>query len=201
MLKKLFYVLLFLSHFVVGFILIYFGKIKPEYDGPVGFILSMIVGVIWLTAPYVLGKEEKPEDKIEKWLRRIALFPLIILFVPVVIGAIFFVVYEMIADRMKNKAKPLLKKGFALRKEKIKKDVFFYLTKENVVIKIKEFDVYEISVDSGATFEELKVSNVITVEDREQIQDVIIKFEKCDYRDRDIYDSTRGIVSIINKYF
>lgn len=91
-------------------------------------------------------------------------------------------------------------KGFVLTKEKKHKMPIYLLTKEDIVIKICEFDVYEISMDYGVTFTPINESTFVSYNDKTEIEDIINKYNSCDIRDRDIYDPTTKIIAIIEKY-
>ena len=66
--KKICYLLLIISYFLLGFILIYFNLINPSYEGSLGLILSIIVITIWLVAGFIILTNKNPvikKDKIE----------------------------------------------------------------------------------------------------------------------------------------
>lgn len=102
---------------------------------------------------------------------------------------------------MSNKCKILLEKGFKLSKEKNNKKCTYKLVKDNFIIKISEFDLYQISIDNGATFDDIEKSLFISYEDRMETKNIIYNYKSCDYRDKDIYEPTTKIVCILSKYF
>lgn len=61
--KKISYVLLIISYFLLGFILIYFNLVNPSYEGNLGLILSIIVIVIWLVAGFIILTNKNPVIK------------------------------------------------------------------------------------------------------------------------------------------
>ncbi len=95
----------------------------------------------------------------------------------------------------------LLEKGFELKKEKNDKKYSYTLTKDNFIIKISEFDLYQISTDNRATFDDIEKSLFITYEDKIEVENIIYKYKSCDYRDKDIYEPTTKIIRILDKYF
>ncbi len=160
--KKICYLLLIISYLLLGFILIYFNLINSSYEGSLGLISSIIVIVIWLVAGFIILTNKKPvikKDKIEDCLRLIALAPVImIVIIPIVIFTIVNLIIELFRNRMSNKCKILLEKGFELNKEKNNKKYIYTLVKDNFIIKINEFDLYQISIDNGTTFDDIEKS-------------------------------------------
>ena len=61
--KKICYLLLIISYFLLGFILIYFNLVNPSYEGNLGLILSIIVIVIWLVAGFIILTNKNPVIK------------------------------------------------------------------------------------------------------------------------------------------
>lgn len=202
--KKICYLLLISSYLLLGFILIYFNLINPSYEGSLGLILSIIVVVIWLVAGFIILTNKNPvikKDKIEKYLRLIALAPVIVIgIIPLAIFTLVNLIIDSFRNRMSNKCKILLEKGFKLNKEKIKKSTY-KLVKDNFIVKISEFDLYQISVDKGITFDDIEKSLFISYEDRIEVENIIYKYKSCDYRDKDIYEPTTKIIHILDKYF
>ena len=130
--KKTCYSLLLLSYFLLCFILIYFNKINPDYEGNLGLILSIVVIAIWLISSILLATDKNKhivnsKDKAEEWLRVIALAPImtIVLTPPILFGLAVEIV-GAIRNTMKNKCKLLLEKNFVLTKEKSNKKLFIY---------------------------------------------------------------------------
>ena len=205
--KKACYSLIILSYLLLGFILIYFNKINPDYEGNLGFILSIIVMAIWLITLTLLAADKNKhivngKDKVEEWLCAIALAPIIaVLIIPPILFGIVVEIVGAVRNTMKNKCKILLKKNFVLTKEKVNKKSVYLLTRENLIIRICEFDNYEISLDYGATYTQITKSHFISYDDRIEIENIIYKYSSCDYRDRDIYEPTSKIIEILVKYF
>ena len=102
---------------------------------------------------------------------------------------------------MKNKCKSLLEKGFVLLKDKKNKETVYLLVKEDCVIKICEFDTYEISLDGGVTFNKISQSNLISSEDKKEIDYRLWMYEACEYREKEDYEPTEIILEIVSKYF
>ena len=205
--KKVCFSLIILSYFLIGFILIYFNKINPDHEGNLGLTLSIVVIAIWLISLILLTPNKNKrivntKDKTEEWLRVIALAPIMtIVLTPAILFGIVVEIVGAIRNTMKNKCKILLKKNFVLTKEKHNKKIVYLLTKENFVIRICEFDSYEISLDYGATHTKITNSPFISYDDRIEIENIINKYSSCDYRDRDIYEPTSKIIEILVKYF
>lgn len=205
--KKVCFSLIILSYFLIGFILIYFNKINPDHEGNLGLALSIVVIAIWLISLILLTPNKNKrivntKDKTEEWLRVIALAPIMtIVLTPAILFGIVAQIVGAIRNTMKNKCKILLKKNFVLTKEKHNKKIVYLLTKENFVIRICEFDCYEISLDYGATHTQITNSHFISYDDRIEIENIINKYSSCDYRDKDIYEPTSKIMKILEKYF
>lgn len=203
--KKICYLLLIISYFLLGFILIYFNLINPSYEGSLGLILSIIVITIWLVAGFIILTNKNSvikKDKVEDCLRLIALAPVIVIvIIPIAIFTVVNLIMESLRNRMSNKCKILLEKGFELNKEKNNKKYTYKLVKNNFIIKISEFDSYQISIDNGSTFDDVEKSLFITYEDRIEVENIIYKYKSCDYRDKDIYEPTTKIIYILAKYF
>ncbi|MBQ8206905.1 MAG: hypothetical protein IJZ77_05520 [Bacilli bacterium] len=203
--KKISYILLIISYFLLGFILIYFNLINPSYEGSLGLILSIIVITIWLVAGFIILTNKNPvikKDKIEDCLRLIALVPVIVIvIIPMSIFTLVNLIIESFRNRMSYKCKILLEQGFELSKEKNNKKYTYKLVKNNFIIKISEFESYQISIDNGSTFDDIEKSLFITYEDRIEVENIIYKYKSCDYRDKDIYEPTTKIVYILAKYF
>lgn len=196
-LKRLAYILLILSYFIVGFILIDICIFHHEYEKTLLFILIFTLIAIWFTSIYLFEKTEKYQDKKDKFttiLKIIALLPFYFLFIPI---AIIPVVIDCISNSFKNKVKPLVKNGFTLRKEVCNKEVTYFLLKDNIVLKIKEFDLYQISEDTGNTFLDIANSKSLSSEQKEEFSRYLYSFYGCDYRDKDLYDPTRKLVSLL----
>lgn len=205
--KKVSYSLIILSYFLIGFILIYFNKINPDYEGNLGLVLSIVVIAIWLISSILLVTDKNKnifytKDKAEEWLRVIALAPIMtIVLPPAILFGLAAKIVGAIRNTMKNKCKILLKKNFVLTKEKCNKKTVYLLIKDNFVIRICEFDSYEISLDYGATYTEITKSHFISYDDRIEIENINYRYCSCDYRDKDIYEPTPKIIEILEKYF
>ncbi len=205
--KKICYSLIVLSYFLLGFLLIYYTKINPEYEGNLGLILSIVIVAIWLIT-FILMVSNKNKhisnnkDVIEDWLGAIVVTPLIIIIIiPAILFILIISVIDVFNNRMKSKCKILLKKNFVLTKQKHNKKSVYLLTKGNFVIKIREFDIYEISLDYGVTYTNISKSPFISYDDKIEIENILYRYYSCDYRDKDMYDPTREIIQILSKYF
>ena len=205
--KKACYSSLIFSYLLLCFILIYSNLINPEYDSALILILSTIVIAIWIVVPIflILGKKHcmtTKDNKLEDWLSALAFAPIIIVsIIPVLLFLSIYSIIDLIKNRMKNKCKALLVKEFVFTKEKKNKKTFYILSKDDVIIKICEFDIYEISNDRGITYAPITESALFSYDDRIEIENIINNYKSCDYRDKDIYEPTTKIIEIISKYF
>lgn len=148
------------------------------------------------------NKHISNSDVIEDWLCTIVVTPfIIIIIIPAILFILIMSVIDVINNRIKNKCKALSKKGFVLTKEKHSKQTVYLLSKENFIIKIREFDIYEISLDYGVTYSKISKSPFISYEDKIEVENILHNYYSCDYRDKDIYDPTRQIIQILSKYF
>ncbi len=205
--KRLLCISMILSYIILSFILIYFNLIDPNYEGSLGLILSIVVILLWLVSVILFGVETKKnvfykKNTLDDVLTVIALIPLIvILVIPFLILWLVLYIIDLIKNNIKIKCKILIEKGFALSKEKINGKQFYFLTKDNIVIRFHEFDLYEISLDNQTTFVDISELNLISHEDRMEIDNLIYKYKSCDYRDKDMYEPKDKIILIISKYF
>ena len=204
--KKICYSLIIFSYCLLGFLLIYYTKINPDYEGDLGLSLSVVILAIWLVAIILMltnkNKHISNNDVIEDWLCTIVVAPfIIIIIIPAILFILIISVIDVINNRIKNKCNALLKKGFVLTKEKHSKQTVYLLSKGNFIIKIREFDIYEISLDYGVTYSHISKSPFISYEDKIEVENIFHNYYSCDYRDKDIYDPTRQIIQILSKYF
>ncbi len=196
--KSIAYLLLILSYLIVGFILIYVNSINSNYNNNqlmVGFGIIIVV-LIWLFAAFLLSKEADTnvDGKIIAILKHIARLPLYIILIPILIVP---AIIQIIIDNFRYKVRPLSKSGFKIRKIKVDKQNVYLLSKENIVIKIKEFDLYEISEDFGNTFVNIEDAKILSMEERGEFKECLFQYYGSDYRDKDLYDPTRKLVSIL----
>lgn len=198
MLKKLGYVLLIFSYISVAFILVYANLINPQCNEKVFLILTILVVMIWLFVPILFSKASNTEtySQFTLILKFIATLPLYLLFLPFAfIGSIV----DIVTNSFRIKVRALLKNGFACKTEKTQKRKTYFLSRENIVIKISEFDVYEVSEDAGITFECIENSKSFSAKQREAFKENLTKYHTCDYRDRALYDPTRILVEMVIK--
>lgn len=209
--KKICYLLLILSYILVILNLVYYNVINPNANDDIGKLVVFIVLPIWLIVPLVIERSKSvdknsEEDKVEKWLRRLASAPayllvtVIALIPALIINAIYLLIFNTFVYNMKKKCKPLLNKGFTLTKKRQQKKTIYLLKKDTVVFRIHEFDIYEISIDSGASFVPLINSTIISYDDKKEIEAIMCKYETCDIRDKDLYEPTDKIIKVIDKY-
>lgn len=198
MLKRIAYILLIISYFIVGFILIYVNRLSDNDNTNkliAGFGIIILVSM-WLIAFFLLSKDDvgQKEDKLTTILKVIAHLPLYLILFPI---CIIPALIQIISDSFKNKVKPLLKNGFKLTEEKVEKKKIYYLSKENIVLKIREFDLYEISEDFGKGFILIEQSTFFSLDESGDFKECLFQYYSCDYRDKDFYDPTRKLVSIL----
>ncbi|MBR4950177.1 MAG: hypothetical protein IKZ25_05310 [Clostridia bacterium] len=137
-------------------------------------------------------------DKLKKFLLYFASIPLIII---MIVPIIVLLIIDSYKNRMKKKSKALLSKGFTLTKEKQNKKTIYMLSKENIIIRICEYDFYEISIDHGLSFQSINESVLFSAADKMEFDRIIHEYKSCDYRDEDIYEPTVKIARIISNYF
>jgi hypothetical protein len=198
MLKRIAYILLIISYFIVGFILIYVNRLSDNDNTNkliAGFGIIILVSM-WLIAFFLLSKDDvgQKEDKLTTILKVIAHLPLYLILFPICIVPALI---QIISDSFKNKVKPLLKNGFKLTEEKVEKKKIYYLSKENIVLRIREFDLYEISESFGKDFIPIEQSTFFSLDERGDFKEYLFQYYGCDYRDKDFYDPTRKLVSIL----
>ena len=202
--RKIGYLFLILSYILVGFIIIFYNFINPNYNDKLGIIITVVVIIIWLIVPIYLRKtksEYNNLDKVEIVLKYISLLPILIILIPFFIVYLIISLLDGISNNHKKTFKILLKKGFILKKEKTGNFITYLLTKDNFVFMFTSNYDYVISVDNGKTFINMIDSYFFTYEERCEIKDKIITLKGADYRDICMYDPTSFIVNIINNHF
>ncbi len=200
MLRKIGYVLIIASYLFFAFLIIYTNVINPQCDKTLLVILFVSAVVILSSGLMILSKlkDDKNEDKLSRVLKTIAGLPMYLIVVPVVFLAVIVMLFiGMVANRFRKKVRGLLKNGYTCRKEKEQKRKIYYLSKENIVIKISEYDIYEISTDGGNSFERVENSSVFSAYQREEFGWNLSEFNDCNDRDSDSYDPTSKLVEMI----
>ena len=206
MMKRIWYLLLIFSYALLAFILVYFNICNPGYEGNLGLYLSALVIIIWVASAAgladALRNTSVSHSGIDKWLRAIAALPAVILVgIPIALLFLPGLIMKLSGNNIKRNCKPLSEKGFALKKEARGWQPVYRLIRDNAVIRIREYDVYEISLDSGATFTPVRESPVLSPDDRAEIGNILEKYRTCDSRESDLYAPTGRIIGVIAKYF
>ena len=203
--KRILCILMIISYFLLAFLLIYSNVINPDYEGYLEVILTIAVVTIWIVCSFLFADVNNNSDqenkKIDDILTYFALLPFyVLLVIPLLIGFLVFSIVNLIRNNMNQKCKVLISKGYILKRRKQNKRSFVFLSKNNFVIKFHEFDTYVISNDNGMNFVDLRESTLLSDEDRMVIANLIYKYESCDFRDKDIYEPTTKILTIVSKY-
>jgi hypothetical protein len=134
-------------------------------------------------------------------LSKIAFAPLAVFLIPIFLFGLLYSFYQLLVSGMKKKSKPLLEKGFILTQKKQERKNVYFLEKENIVIRICEYDTYEISTDCGGVFTPIIENKLFSYDDRMKIDSIMREYKTCDYRDRDSFEPTGEIIRLIDKYF
>ena len=203
--KRILCILMIISYFLLAFLLIYSNVINPDYEGYLEVILTIAVVTIWIVCSFLFADVNNNSDqenkKIDDILTYFALLPFyVLLVIPLLIGFLVFSIVNLIRNNMNQKCKVLISKGYILKRRKQNKRSFVFLSKNNFVIKFHEFDTYVISNDNGMNFVDLRESTLLSDDDRMVIANLIYKYESCDFRDKDIYEPTTKILTIVSKY-
>ena len=203
--KRILCILMMISYFLLAFLLIYSNVINPDYEGYLEVILTIAVVTIWIVCSFLFADVNNNSDqenkKIDDILTYFALLPFyVLLVIPLLIGFLVFSIVNLIRNNMNQKCKVLISKGYILKRRKQNKRSFVFLSKNNFVIKFHEFDTYVISNDNGMNFVDLRESTLLSDDDRMVIANLIYKYESCDFRDKDIYEPTTKILTIVSKY-
>ena len=203
--KRILCILMIISYFLLAFLLIYSNVINPDYEGYLEVILTIAVVTIWIVCSFLFADVNNNSDqenkKIDDILTYFALLPFyVLLVIPLLIGFLVFSIVNLIRNNMNQKCKVLISKGYILKRRKQNKRSFVILSKNNFVIKFHEFDTYVISNDNGMNFVDLRESTLLSDDDRMVIANLIYKYESCDFRDKDIYEPTTKILTIVSKY-
>ncbi len=78
------------------------------------------------------------------------------------------------------------------------KDKKLYLFKSGLIaIKFLPNEKHDISFDGGKTYVPIVQSDIGTPQEREYLKQLYSQYHKCDYRDRDMYDSTEKFIDFI----
>ena len=203
--KRILCILMIISYFLLAFLLIYSNVINPDYEGYLEVILTIAVVTIWIVCSFLFADVNNNSDqenkKIDDILTYFALLPFyVLLVIPLLIGFLVFSIVNLIRNNMNQKCEVLISKGYILKRRKQNKRSFVFLSKNNFVIKFHEFDTYVISNDNGMNFVDLRESTLLSDDDRMVIANLIYKYESCDFRDKDIYEPTTKILTIVSKY-
>lgn len=158
-----------------------------------GVALLLLFISIQLTTKEIL--EEK--TNIDKILKFLCALPLFIIFLPLALIALIFIFIDAFKNSFSRQTKPLRKKGFILSKRKQNKTVVYSFKKENCIVEIIPNASYQISFNDGKIFEKVEDSKLGTIEERNELKDIIEKYNGCDYRDRDIYLPDRHYISFL----
>ncbi|MBR2987395.1 MAG: hypothetical protein IKC63_05200 [Clostridia bacterium] len=203
--KKLCLSILLASELLIGFILIYFNLIAPEYEGHLGTVLTVIALILFLSSllglSFLSSRGPKTHDRVEQWLGALAFLPLILLFsVPLLL--VLLIVYPVYSfrNRMYKKAKVLIDKGFTFRARRIGKKKIFELSRDRLTVRIERYRSYEISTDGKEHFESLTTSSFLSEEERKEAEALLTRFVGCDPRDADEYEPTEGLLLLIARH-
>ena len=110
------------------------------------------------------------------------------------------VIIWAIRERASKKVKPLIAKGFVLRKYKKYKKTIYNFKKGNIIIEISPYKSYRISFDGGITFEDVLETDLGLEEERKYLIKLVKKFDSCDYREKeDCEDPLKAIVMFLTK--
>ena len=198
---KLCYISMILAYLIVGYLLILSDLIAVDGKVVLDRALAITAVGLWIVGFWYqeyLDEKKVARSRADEWLRVISMLPFAVLGLPfVALIAIYCFVRNMV-NSMKRKCKPLLEKGFVLRRGREGKKRCYLLTKNSMVIKVAEFDTYEISEDGGETFVPINASTLFPEDHKKQVEELIKKYKTCDIRDREEYEPTRKIVEILS---
>ena len=124
------------------------------------------------------------------------LFCIIFIIPIVIIVAIDSIRYKKYISKQFKKLKNA---GYKISKVKDKGKKVYLFTSGLVAIKFLPNEIHDISFDGGKTYVPLIESDVGTPQEKEHLKHINYQYHTCDYRDRDMYDSTEEVIKFILK--
>lgn len=125
------------------------------------------------------------------------IFISILFFIPIVIIVLIdYVRNEIIILKQFKKLKNF---GYKISKVKDNGKRVYLFSKELLVVKFLQNEIYDISFDGGKTYISIFESNIGTPQEKEHLKYLYFEYHTCDYRDRDMYDSTVEFIHFIIK--
>ena len=95
--------------------------------------------------------------------------------------------------------KKLKNAGYKISKVKDNGKKVYLFTFGFLVIKFLPNEIHDISFDGGKTYVSIFKLNVGTPQEKEYLKNMNYLYHICDYRDRDMYDSTEKFIQFILK--
>ena len=95
--------------------------------------------------------------------------------------------------------KRLKNAGYKISKIKDNGKKVYLFTFDLFVIKFLQNEIYDISFDGGKTYVSIFQSNIGTTQEIARLQYLYYEYHTCDYRDCNMYDSTKQFVDFIIK--
>ena len=126
-----------------------------------------------------------------------SIFFVILFIVPITIIALI----ACICDRffLSKQFKKIKKAGYKISKEKVQGKKVYLFTFKLIAIKFLPNEIHDISFDGGETYTQIIESNIGTPQEIEHLRNLKYQYQRSNYRDRDMYDSTETFIKFILK--
>lgn len=122
----------------------------------------------------------------------------ILFFVPILVMFLIGSIGESIW--FSKQLKRLKNVGYKISKVKANRQKVYLFTFKSLVIRFLPNKIHDISFDGGETFVPIVESNIGTLQEKENLKNLQYQYNTCDdYRDRDMYDSTKAFIDFIIK--
>ena len=118
-----------------------------------------------------------------------------------IIPAAIIVLIDSIAHRifLTKQFKKIKNAGYKISKAKDQGKKVYLFAFKTITIKFSPNEIHDISFDQGKTYTPIIESNIGTAQEIEHLKNLKYQYQTCDYRDREMYDSTEEFIKFILK--
>jgi hypothetical protein len=118
-----------------------------------------------------------------------------------IIPATIIVLIDYICNKsfLAKQFKKIKNAGYKISKVKDQGKKVYIFTYKTLVIKFLPNEMHDISLNGGETYIPIIESSIGTTQEIERLRWLKYQYQTCDYRDRDMYDSTEEFINFILK--
>ena len=118
-----------------------------------------------------------------------------------VVPATIIVLIDCIGNKifLKKQFKKIKGVGYKISKIKDQGKKVYIFAYKTIAIKFLPNEIHDISFDGGVTYIPVVESNIGTLHEIERLRSLKYQYQACDYRDKDMYDSTEEFINFILK--